>query len=176
VKRRGWWMSNHQSPVTGDSWYVVQTKPRQEFRAEAHLRNQGLRCVLPTLQAERIRRGKRVLANEPLFARYLFIELGATDAKWSVLRSTRGVSRLVEFGGVPAKLPPGWIDAFQHQATAPRKLFEPGQRVVVTQGPFSGLEGIYQMPDGESRAIVLLELLSKPCRGAFPVEALRRAG
>ena len=169
-------MTNHQSLVTSNSWYVVQTKPRQEFRAEAHLRNQGFRCVLPTLQAEKIRRGKRVLANEPLFARYLFIELGAADARWSVLRSTRGVTHLVKFGGVPARLPSGWIDVFQHQTTAPRKLFESGQRVVVTQGPFSGLEGIYQMPDGESRAIVLLELLSKPCKGAFPVEALRRVG
>ena len=159
-----------------DSWYVVQTKPRQEFRAWGHLSNQGFRCVLPTLQAEKIRRGKRVFVNEPLFARYLFIEFGAADTRWSVLRSTCGVSRLVAFGGVPATLPPGWIEALQNQAVAPRRLFEPGERVVVTQGPFSGLEGIYQMPDGDSRAIVLLELLSKPCRSAFPLEALRRAG
>ena len=169
-------LTTHHSPLTDGCWYVVQTKPRQEFRAEAHLRNQGFRCVLPTLQAERIRRGKRVFANEPLFARYLFIELSALDAKWSVLRSTRGVSRLVEFGGVPAKLPAVWIENFQCQAMAPRRLFEPGQRVVVTQGPFSGLEGIYEMPDGESRAIVLMELLSRPCKAAFPVAALRRAG
>jgi len=155
---------------------VVQTKPRQEFRAQEHLRNQEFRCVLPTLQVEKIRYGRRVFVNEPLFARYLFIELGAADTKWSVLRSTRGVSRLVEFGGVPAKLPPGWLEEFQCEAKAPRWLFEPGERVVVTQGPFSGLEGIYQMPGGESRAIVLLELLSRPCRGAFPIEALRKTG
>jgi len=41
--------------------------------------------------------------------------------------------------------------------------------------PFAGLEGIYQLPDGEARAIVLLELLGKPCAATFPVQALRRA-
>lgn len=158
-----------------NTWYVVQTKPRQEFRAEQHLRNQGFRCVLPTLQAEKIRRGRRLFVTEPLFARYLFIELGCDTPNWGAIRNTRGVSWLVAFGGIPAKLPPGWIDVFQRRATAPRRLFEPGQRVAVTQGPFSGLEGIYQMPDGESRAIVLLELLGA-CKGVFPVEALRRTG
>lgn len=166
----------HHPPIIGGSWYVVQTKPRQEFRAQEHLRNQGFQCVLPTLRVEKIHHGKRVFVNEPLFSRYLFIELGAPDTKWGVLRSTRGVSRLVEFGGAPAKLPSDWLDHFLHQTSAPRRLFEPGQRVVVTQGPFSGLEGIYKMPDGESRAIVLMELLSRPCKAAFSVAALRRAG
>lgn len=155
-------------------WYVVQTKPRQEFRAEEHLLNQGLRCVLPTLRAEKIHRGRRVLITEPLFARYLFVELDGETRNWGAIRSTRGVSRLVTFGGVPGKLPPGWIDLFQCDTPPIKSLFEAGQRVVVTQGAFCGLEGIYQMPDGESRAIVLLELLSRPCMGAFPIESLRR--
>jgi len=158
-----------------EAWYVLQTKPRQELRARDNLQRQGFRCVLPLVQVEKLRCGARVWAVEALFGRYLFIELGDASANWSVLRSTRGVTRLVRFGGVPAKLPTGWIDAFQRQETAPKKLFEPGQRVLVTSGPFSGLEGIYQMPHGESRAIVLLELLGKPCAGAFAIDALTRA-
>jgi len=159
-----------------ESWYVVQTKPRQEFRALEHLRNQGVRCGLPTIEAEKIRRGRRVLVNEPLFSHYLFVQLDATHGKWSVLRSTRGVTRLVEFGGVPARLPAGVIDVLMSCHAALRRLFAPGERVVVTQGPLAGLEGIYQMPDGEARAVVLLEFLSRPNRVAFPVEALRRTG
>jgi transcriptional antiterminator RfaH len=157
-----------------EAWYVVQTKRGQECRARDHLQRQGFRCVLPLVQVERIHRRTRVWAVEPLFARYLFIELGNAAANWSVLRSTRGVSQLVSFGGLPAKLPPGCIDAFQRQATEPKRLFERGQRVSVTRGPFAGVEGIYQMPDGESRAMVLLELLGKPCMGAFAIDALRR--
>jgi transcriptional antiterminator RfaH len=113
--------------------------------------------------------------DEPLFARYLFIELSGTDAKWSVLRSTRGVTQVVQFGGVPAKMPAHWMDAFRSCERAPVRLFEPGQRVRVTDGPFAGLEGIYELPEGKARAIVLLELLGKPCKGTFAVGALRRA-
>jgi len=67
------------------------------------------------------------------------------------------------------------MDAFRFCERDPVRLFEPGQRVVVTEGPFTGFEGIYELPDGESRATVLLELLGKPCKGIFAVEALRRA-
>ena len=162
------------STPTSEAWYVVQTKPRQELRARQHLERQGFRCVLPLLRVEKIRRRSRQWVDEPLFARYLFIELGSADARWNVLRSTRGVSQVVQFGGVPAKVPSEWMNAFLSRDRAPVRLFDIGQRVVVTDGPFKGIEGIYQLPDGESRAIVLLELLGRPCAGKFPVEALRR--
>ena len=44
----------------------------------------------------------------------------------------------------------------------PERLFNPGERVQLTEGAFAGIEGIYQMTDGECRAMVLIELLSKP--------------
>ena len=165
------------SPVKTPSswaWYVVQTKPRQEGRARDNLENQGIRCVLPMLKVEKIRRRTRQWVDEPLFARYLFIELGGENARWNALRSTRGVTQLVQFGGVPAKVPCEWMNAIQVRDKAPVPLFETGQRVVVTDGPFKGIEGIYQQRDGESRAIVLLELLGKQCTGKFPLEGLRR--
>ena len=43
----------------------------------------------------------------------------------------------------------------------PQKLFEVGQKVVITQGPFAGIEGIFQMSDGEQRVMVLIEIMSK---------------
>jgi len=158
-----------------EAWYVVQTKPRQELRAREHLERQGFQCVLPLLRVEKIRRGTRQWVDEPLFARYLFIELGGENVRWNVLRSTRGVTQLVQFGGVPAKMPANWVSAFQSRDRACVHLFEQGQRVLVTDGPFTGFEGIYELADGETRAIVLLEMLGKPCKGKFAVEALRRA-
>lgn len=159
-----------------EAWYVVLTKPRQEFRAREHLARQGFRCVLPLLRAERIRRRAWVWSDEPLFARYLFIELGSAGANWSVLRSTRGVSRLVEFGGVPARLPGDWLETFRAGEQAPvRRLFALGDRVTVADGPLAGLEGVFELPDGEARAIVLLELLGRACHAKLPLEALRRA-
>ena len=66
------------------------------------------------------------------------------------------------------------MDAFLRRDVLAVPMFESGQKVVVTEGPFKGVEGIYQLRDGESRALVLLELLGKPCKGSFPLQALRR--
>ena len=51
-----------------------------------------------------------------------------------------------------------------------------GERVQLTQGPFAGIEGIFQMADGDRRVMVLIELMSK--KVAVPVEmgALRKVG
>jgi len=158
------------------SWYLVQTKPRQEFRALEQLQNQSYTCFLPTLSKERLYRGKVAPCVEPLFPRYLFIQLDTVTGDWGPIRSTRGVSNLVEFGGRFATLPDTCMVALKN---APpelhQRLFEPGERVAITSGPFVGLEGIYQMPDGQARALVLLELMSQQQKLLFAVDHLRKA-
>ncbi|HJV74758.1 MAG TPA: transcription/translation regulatory transformer protein RfaH [Noviherbaspirillum sp.] len=163
-------------PSVAASWYLLQTKPRQEFRALQHLQNQGFVCFVPTLQVEKIVRGKLQACTEPLFSRYLFIRLGPANTNWASIRSTRGVSKLVAFGNRLATLPDVCIEALQeaHHASFQR-LFEPGERVAITQGPFAGLEGVYQLPDGEARALVLIDLMNQSQKLTFAVEALRKA-
>ena len=53
--------------------------------------------------------------------------------------------------------------------------FEPGQQVVVTDGPFVGVEAIYQMADAEGRVMVLLNILSKQVKMAVPPASIRKA-
>ena len=60
-------------------WYLVHTKPRQEKCALENLQRQGFHCYLPTLPSEKIRQGVLMVADEPLFPRYLFIRLGQGD-------------------------------------------------------------------------------------------------
>jgi transcriptional antiterminator RfaH len=158
------------------AWHLVQTKPRQELRALEHLENQGYVCFLPMLHMERIVRGKLETCDEPLFSRYLFVRLGTVDCNWSPIRSTRGVSKLVAFGGRFATLPDACVEALREtQCEIPQRLFHPGERVRIIQGPFSGLEGIYQMPDGEARALVLIELMNQPQKIKLAVETLQKA-
>ena len=38
----------------------------------------------------------------------------------------------------------------------------PGDTGTVTEGPFSGLEAVYQMTDAQQRAVVLLQMLRRP--------------
>src|SRR4051812_40436326 len=125
------------------SWYVLQTKPKQEFRAAEHLGNQNYVYFLPTLQKETVQRGRLKSVTEPLFPRYLFIRLDAANDHWAPVRSTRGVSKFVAFGERLATLPDQNVEALQQASTVvQRHLFEPGARVTIAEGPFAGWEGI----------------------------------
>jgi len=161
-------------------WYLVHTKPRQEKCALDNLQRQGFQCYLPTLPSEKLRQG--VLTDEPLFPRYLFIRLGQGDSapSWAPIRSTKGVSRLVSFGVEPAKVADSLVEALRAQEASvqdePQRLFKPGERVRLTEAPFAGIEGIYQMADGEHRVMVLIELLSKQVRVRVAPAHLRKVG
>lgn len=158
------------------SWYVVQTKPRQEFRALEQLQNQQYECYLPTLQTKKVCRGKLVTAIEPLFSRYLFIHLDSMITDWSPIRSTRGVSGMVAFGGRYTPLPDTYVEVLQEMAQqSPSSLFEPGEQVAIVEGPFAGLRGLYQLPDGEARAFVLIELMRQPQKLSFSLKELHKA-
>ncbi len=160
-------------------WYVVYTKPRQEARAVENLRNQGFVCFLPTLAAERLRGGRQVEFAEALFPRYLFVHLEVGRSNWSSIRSTRGVVRLVGFGGVAARIPEPFIAALAEQPAQQKKLFEVGERLKVIDGPFVGIETelvrLYRTPDGEARVIVLLEILMRPQHVSLPARTVRKA-
>lgn len=164
------------------NWYLVHTKPRQETCALENLQNQGFTCYLPMLACEKLVRGKLQSTCTPLFPRYLFIQLDTQlqGKSWAPIRSTKGVHRLVCFGTDPARVDPALVNALQqHEAQAlqqPQKLFTKGEKVHVLEGPFQGLEAIYDMADGESRVMVLIELLSKPVRVPVSPSQLKKAG
>jgi transcriptional antiterminator RfaH len=92
----------------------------------------------------------------------LFIRLDTEQTNWSPIRSTLGVSKLVSFGNRPAIIEDTLIQALrQLPEREPERLFQPGQTVKFVAGPLRGLEGIYEQADGELRAMVLVDLLSK---------------
>lgn len=136
-----------------------------------NLTGQGFECYLPLFTTEKIRHGTLTVIQEPLFARYLFIQLDGSQSgkSWAPIRSTIGVSRLVSFGGEPAKIDPDLIEALRSQEATcqraqPERLFHPGDPVQIKTGPFAGLPAIYHMRSGEGRAMLLIELLHKSCK------------
>lgn len=159
------------------SWYLVHTKPRQEQRARLNLFNQGYECWLPQLRVEKVRQRKLAVVDEPLFPRYLFIHL-PPGINWAPVRSTLGVTTIVRFGGVPARVPPEVMEALREEEARRRQAtvvphFTPGQPVKILTGPFAGVHAVFDMADGESRALVLIELLQRSTRLPVPVAALR---
>ena len=162
-------------------WYVIHTKPRQESRALQNLSAQGYECYLPEIKRKKLNKGLIGVAQEPLFPRYLFIRLDDTHTgkSWGPIRSTLGVSKLVSFGGNPTKAPQELIDALKQHAEGinmtPQSIYQPGERLLITSGPFIGIEGIFQLDDGESRAMLLIDILSKTTQIKVPLSSLVKA-
>jgi transcriptional antiterminator RfaH len=106
--------TNSETTETNNAaWYVVHTKPRQEARALENLQNQGFNCFLPTMQVQKLRNQRVQTITEPMFSRYLFIQLNEQTQNWGPIRSTLGVSKLVSFGRQLAKVPPEFVDFLQ---------------------------------------------------------------
>ena len=161
-------------------WYLIHTKPRQERRALENLERQGYPCYLPMFPVQKIRRAKLTTVDESLFPRYLFIQLdiGPQGLDWGPIRSTMGVSRLVRFGVEAAKVDQRIINFLrEHENTfraAPAEHFTPGERLTVLDGPFAGLEAVFQITDGEKRVIVLIEMLSRQVKVAVAPGSVRK--
>jgi transcriptional antiterminator RfaH len=161
------------------NWYLIHTKPRLEQCALENLQHQGFECFLPMIRVEKLRRGKLVEVDEPLFPRYFFIQLdtGNQAQSWHPIRSTKGVSRLVSFGQEPAKVGDALVALIRAHCSSDavqQRHFMAGEKVLITDGPFAGLEAIYQMSDGERRVMVLLDIMSKPVKLSLEPTEVRK--
>lgn len=161
-------------------WYLVQCKPRESFRAEMHLINQNYTCFHPTYPIKRKVAGRMQVTIAPLFPHYLFVLLSEID-NWSAIRSTRGVSKMVRFNGVPASLDHHLIEQLQRHCArlngeAPEPIYKIGDRVIVTDGCFKELEAVVTATSGEERVTLLLNLFNRPQYVELPVDAVAVAG
>lgn len=141
-----------------------------------NLRNQSYTCYAPTHPVEKIRHGKRVCLDEPLFPGYLFINLCEYTESWHPIRSTRGVLRLVTFANQAVPVADTIIDGIQSRLNSEadgKPVFATGDPVTVIEGPFRDLEAIFRTIDGEERAIILLNLMQRQQQIKVPLRALR---
>ncbi len=160
-------------------WYLVQTKPRSENLAMENLSNQGYKCYLPMMKVEKVLNKQIEIKKVPLFPRYLFVnlDLDFESKSWAPIRSTRGVSSLVRFGQIPAKIHDELVRHIysrEHLSESEvQPLYQQGQSLKIIKGPFSGFDSIYQGMDSEMRVIVLLEFMRKPLFMKFKLDQLK---
>jgi transcriptional antiterminator RfaH len=147
-------------------WYAVYTKPRQEQIALEHLERQNFHCFLPMAINPYQRRSAKKPRIEPLFPRYLFLNVSPNQQSLGPIRSTRGVTNLVRFGTELATIPKNVIDFISQRCDEQTGLvkLEPaqldvGDKVRVFDGPLAGIEGIFSERKGTNRALLLMKLL-----------------
>lgn len=156
--------------MSNKNWFVVHTKPRKENVALDNLQRQGFAAYCPqTIQPKRRRQCWRQVA-EPLFPRYLFVQLNVGVDNFSPIRSTVGVVGLVRFGNHAAVMPESAIEAIQHQeqemknTDAEHPHWQKGDVVEILEGPFMGLKGIFQKKESIERVSLLLDILGQQNR------------
>lgn len=164
----------HALPAT--YWSVLGTRLGQERRAAHHIERQGFEFYLPefiTLTRAQVRR------RSLLFPGYIFVKI---KSGWSVLASTRGISRMFMCGDTPARMRRSDIEVLKLREDADGFVclstpVELGERVKIGEagGGFDGLVGVVDgfKPDG--RVSVLLNLLGRAVRGEFDEAALIQA-
>ncbi|WP_058911819.1 transcription/translation regulatory transformer protein RfaH [Entomohabitans teleogrylli] len=146
------------------SWYLLYCKRGQLQRAREHLERQSVHCLTPMITLEKMVRGKRTEVSEPLFPNYMFVEFDPEKIHTTTVHSTRGVSHFVRFGAQPAMVPEAVIHQLENypydEVVDPQTPW-PGDNVIITEGAFEGLQAIFTEPDGETRSLLLLNLLNK---------------
>lgn len=154
------------------NWYLIQTKPRQEARAQEHLTRQHFECFRPLhTPSEDTRKGRR--GEEELFPGYVFIRMDE-EHNWYPIRSTRGVCRVVAFGGLPCPVQDSLIEQIRLRQACPAiqpVTFSAGERIMAHAGD-GDVQAIFLCDDGEERAVILLNLLQREQRVILPRSAL----
>lgn len=159
-------------------WYVVNTQPHQESRAELNLCRQGFEVWVPRIRRARrhARRIDSVLA--PLFPSYLFVRLDLHVQSWRVINGTFGVVRLLCNGDMPLAAPDGLVEEIKQRrdesgtVVLPPRHLAIGEAVRVALGPFADLEGLFQEMSGRDRVVLLFNLLGRKVRASVPLAEL----
>ena len=140
-------------------WYVVHSysgmenkvKRNLEHRAES-MRDQGgdkiFQVIVPTEEEIELRDGQRRIVERRVFPGYILVEMVMDEDSWYVVRNTPGVTGFVGMGNKPTPLEPEEVERImkriEEEEPKIRSDFRVGQRVRITEGPFSDFHGVIE--------------------------------
>ena len=153
-------------PSTG-GWFVVWTESRAEKKVESRIVALGMEAWLPTVTERRRWSDRWREVVTPLFSGYLFAR---PAAEWHTVLRTPGVLTVVKQGGEPAVLSELFVqelrEAIARGGDAVKALpaaakFEPGDEVVVQDGPFRGVRGVVREVRGARHLIIWVPVIGR---------------
>ena len=165
--------------VPGLRWYAMRSKPNREKEVQKRFSDLGVEAFLPWLRTRRRRRGRPQWVVVPLFPSYLFVCLDLAVSGKTV-RYVPGVRDFLKFGSHVAEVPQKVVDELRERcpdgvAEIDPLRINPGEVVRIQEGPFAGVEAIFQraLKDSE-RVAVLLEILGRQTKLELPAEAIEK--
>lgn len=129
-------------------WYAVRTKPNEEDRADINLRAWQVQTFAPKVKECRTSGYGGQYVSKPLFSSYIFACFDASRQLHKI-NYTRGVQKVVSFGGYPISIDDKVISLIRAQVDEDGyirkdKELQPGDRVRISSGPFASLVGIFE--------------------------------
>lgn len=138
------------------NWYVVHTQTGLEEKVKNALENkinfEGLnelitKVIIPTEQVSEIRSGKKKISQRKFFPGYLLVEMDLTEQTYLFVKNAPGVTGFIGLGRKPMPLPQSEVDNILKKTEetqvkpSPKIVFEKGEQVRVTEGPFLNFNG-----------------------------------
>jgi transcription termination/antitermination protein NusG len=164
-------------------WYVVHAysgfeqqvkKAIEEHVERAGMQDQFGQILVPTEEVVEMREGQKRRSERKFFPGYVLVQMDMNDATWHLIRN---VPRVLGFiGGSPDKPSPitekeaeAILNRIQEGVEKPRPkvLFEVGEIVRVTEGPFNDFNGaVEEVNYDKSRLLVAVQIFGR----STPVE------
>ncbi len=156
-------------------WYVVHAysgyenyvkKTLQEYIDRANMQEHFGDILVPSEEVVEIRDGKKRKSERKFFPGYVLVQMEMDDAVWHLVRS---VPRVMGFIGGTADKPAPITDREAKQILQrmeegaerprPKILFEPGEVVRVTNGPFADFEAVVEEVDYDKNKLKVSVLI-----------------
>jgi len=144
------------------NWYLLYLKPKNEDKVSEKLSECGFEVFNPKIKERRYVRRKLMDVVSPLFPGYIFVRFGI-PADYRLIKYTRGVRNVVGTENFPIPVAQGIIDSVcarlvEGFAVVKAHRFSPGEAVVIKEGPFQGIDAIFEKEmKGIERVSVLLQ-------------------
>ena len=152
-----------QSQNQGRAWYVLHTYSGYEDNVARNLRQRaesmGMKdkifdVLVPKEQKIKIKNGKRFTVEERIFPGYVLVEMDMTDEAWHLVKNTPKVTGFLG-GNKPRPMSQAEAERIQKQVQEgierpkPSIIFEVGEQVRVSEGPFTSFNGVVEDVDEE---------------------------
>ncbi|MDY6951416.1 MAG: UpxY family transcription antiterminator [Thermodesulfobacteriota bacterium] len=147
-------------------WYVLHTRSRFEQVVFDGLERKSLEAFLPKITVMSKRRDRRLKIRIPLFSGYVFVRSDLNAYERLEIVKTTGVVRIVGNKDGPLPVLDEAIESLQIIVSGDNPVvtgtrFKKGQRVMVVEGPFAGVVGVFVRYRGQGRVVVSVEALGQ---------------
>lgn len=147
-------------------WYAVHTRSRFENVVHDGLAKKDIEVFLPRIlvRSKRIDRVKMI--NVPMFSGYVFVQTGQMHEDHLRIVKTAGVVSLIGNKDGPVAIPSKSIESLRIMVRSNLEIMtdlklKTGDMVVVTRGPFAGVEGSFVRYKGKGRVVVNIDALGR---------------